>query len=135
MRKLLFLFIIFVASAQGALAQSDSIPTLTGGVGLEENAVLRPQQANFNLKFLFTLLEGDYIADVAVKIADASGKVLLEQTTDGPILMALLPAGNYVATLTYEGVAQTRKLALREKGLRTEQVRWKRSAADGPAML
>ena len=135
MRKLLFLFIIFVATTQGSLAQSGSIPTLTGGVGLEENAVLRPQQANFNLKFLFTLLEGDYIADVAVKIADASGKVLLEQTTDGPILMALLPAGNYVATLTYEGVAQTRKLALREKGLRTEQVRWKRSAADGPAML
>ena len=135
MRKLLFLFIIFVSTAQGALAQSGSIPTLTGGVGLEENAVLRPQQANFNLKFLFTLLEGDYIADVAVKIADASGKVLLEQTTDGPILMALLPAGNYVATLTYEGVAQTRKLTLRAKGLRTEQVRWKRSAADGPAML
>ena len=135
MHKLLFLLIIFVATAQGALAQSGSIPTLTGGVGLEENAVLRPQQANFNLKFLFTLLEGDYIADVAVKIADASGKVLLEQTTDGPILMALLPAGNYVATLTYEGVAQTRKVEVRDKVLRTEQVRWKRSAADGPAML
>ena len=135
MHKLLFLLTIVAATAQGALAQSGSVPTLTGGVGLEENAVLRPQQANFNLKFLFTLLEGDYIADVAVKIADASGKVLLEQTTDGPILMALLPAGNYVATLTYEGVAQTRKLTVRAKGLRTEQVRWKRSAADGPAML
>ena len=135
MRKLLFLLTIFVFTTQGALAQSGSIPTLTGGVGLEENAVLRPQQANFNLKFLFTLLEGDYIADVAVKIADASGKVVVEQTVDGPILMALLPAGNYVATLTYEGVAQTRKLTVRAKGLRTEQVRWKRSAADGPAML
>ncbi len=135
MRKLLFLLIIFVATTQGSLAQSGSIPTLTGGVGLEENAVLRPQQANFNLKFLFTLLEGDYVADVEVKVTDASGKVVLEQTVDGPILMARLPAGNYVATLTYEGVAQTRKLAVRAKGLRTEQVRWKRSAADGPAML
>lgn len=135
MRKLLFLLIIFVATTQGSLAQSGSIPTLTGGVGLEENAVLRPQQANFNLKFLFTLLEGDYVADVEVKVTDASGKVVIEQTVDGPILMARLPAGNYVATLTYEGVAQTRKLAVRAKGLRTEQVRWKRSAADGPAML
>ena len=135
MRKLLFLLIIFVATTQGSLAQSGSIPTLTGGVGLEENAVLRPQQANFNLKFLFTLLEGDYVADVEVKVTDASGKVVLEQTGDGPILMARLPAGNYVATLTYEGVAQTRKLTVRAKGLRTEQVRWKRSAADGPAML
>lgn len=135
MYKLLFLLIIFLTGAQGSSAQSGSVPTLTGGVGLEEIGVLRPQQAKFNLKFVFTLLEGDYVADVAVKVADASGKVVLEQTVDGPILMALLPAGNYVATLTYEGVAQTRKLALRDKALRTEQVRWKRSAADGPPML
>ena len=135
MYKLLFLLIIFLVSAQGALAQSGSIPTLTGGVGIEEIDVLRPQQAKFNLKFIFTLLEGDYIADVAVKVADAKGKVVLEQTVDGPILLALLPAGNYVATLTYEGVVQTRKIALGAKGLRTEQVRWKRSAADGPPML
>ena len=135
MYKLLFLLIIFLVSAQGALAQSGPVPTLTGGVGIEEIDVLRPQQAKFNLKFVFTLLEGDYIADVAVKVADAKGKVVLEQTVDGPILLALLPAGNYVATLTYEGVAQTRKLALRDKALRTAQVRWKRSAADGPPML
>ena len=135
MRKLLFLLIIFVATTVGAQAQSDAIPTLTGGVGIEENDILRPQQSKFNLKFLFTFIEGDYIADVAVKVADAKGKVVLEQMVDGPILLALLPAGNYVATLTYEGVAQTRKLALRDKGLRTEQVRWKRSAADGPPML
>jgi len=135
MHKLLILLSILFFSTQGAQAQSGSVPTVTGGVGLEENAVLRPQQANYNLKFLFTLLEGDYIADVAVKVADASGKVVLEQTVDGPILMALLPAGNYVATLTYEGVEQTRKLTLRPKGLRVEQVRWKRSEADGPPML
>ena len=135
MRKLLFLLIIFVATTVGAQAQSDAIPTLTGGVGIEENDILRPQQSKFNLKFLFTFIEGDYIADVAVKVADAKGNVVLEQMVDGPILLALLPAGNYVATLTYEGVAQTRKLALRDKGLRTEQVRWKRSAADGPPML
>jgi hypothetical protein len=135
MHKLLISLIIFLSIAQGALAQSGSVPTVTGGVGIEENQGLRPQQANFNLKFLFTLLEGDYIADVAVKVADTSGKVVLEQTADGPILMALLPAGSYVATLTYEGVTQTRKLTLRQKGLRTEQVRWKRSEADGPPML
>jgi hypothetical protein len=135
MRKLLFLFAILFSAAQGVWAQSGSIPTLTGGVGIEENDVLRPQQAKFNLKFLFTFLEGDYIADVAVKVADASGKVVLEQTVDGPILLALLPAGNYVATLTYEGVAQTRKIALGARGLRTEQVRWKRSEADGPPLL
>lgn len=138
MRKLLFLLAISTVSAtasQAALAQNASIPTLTGGIGIEENDVMRPQQAKFNLKFLFTLMEGDYVADVTVKVADSSGKVVLEQTVDGPILMALLPAGSYVATLTYDGVAQTRKFAVGAKGLRTEHVRWKRSEADGPAML
>ena len=135
MYKLLILLIISVLSAQGAFAQSTSVPMLSGGVGIESSDELRPQQANFNLKLVFTLMEGDYVADVEVKIADTSGKIIVEQTTDGPIFMARLPAGNYVATLTYEGVAQTRKLVLREKGLRTEQVRWKRSEADGPAML
>lgn len=135
MYKLLISLIISCLVAQNAWAQSGSVPTLTGGVGIEEVDVLRPQQARFNLKFLFTFVEGDYIADVAVKVTDASGKVVLEQTVDGPILLALLPAGNYVATLTYDGVAQTRKISLLDKGLRTEQVRWKRSAADGPPLL
>lgn len=135
MRNYLILLGFLFFGVQGARAQSGSVPILGGGVGVEENELMRPQQANFNLKFLFTFFEGDYIADVTVKLADASGKVVLEQTVDGPILLARLPAGNYVATMTYEGVAQTRKIAVRDKGLRTEQVRWKRSAADGPAML
>lgn len=130
-----YLFLIVFSAALAPSAGAQNVPTLSGGVGVEENAVLRPQQAKFNLKFLFTFMEGDYIADVAVKVADASGKVVLEQNVDGPILLALLPAGNYVATLTYEGVAQTRKFALGAKGLRTEQVRWKRGEADGPPML
>ena len=135
MRKLLFLLAFSVFSMQGARAQSASVQTISGGVGLESMAELVAQQASYNLKFVFTLMEGDYVADVVVRIADPSGSVVLDQSSDGPVLLVRLPAGNYVATLTYEGVAQTRKLAVREKGLRTEQLRWKRSAADGPAML
>jgi len=137
MHKYLFLLYILLAAVQGAKAQGTSadVPTLSGGVGIESSGELRPQQRNFNLKFVFTLREGDYIADVAVKIAEPNGRVVLEKTADGPIFMVRLPAGHYVATLTYEGVTQTRKLAVREKGLRTEQLRWKRSEADGVPML
>ena len=81
------------------------------------------------------MMEGDFVADVAIKIADAKGKVVLEKTSDGPVFMTKLPAGNYEATLTFDGVAQTRKFAVGAKGIRTEQLRWKRSEADGPAML
>lgn len=132
MRKLLFLLFFYMLSS---VASAQGIPTVTGGVGVESADEIKPQQANFNLKFVFTLMEGDYVADVAVKIADAGGKIVLEQMVEGPILMARLPAGNYVATVTYEGATQTRKIALHDKGMRTEQMRWKRSAADGPPML
>jgi hypothetical protein len=130
MRKLLFL-LIFLSTPIWA----QTAPTWSGGIGDESLEEMRAKQTEFNLKFVFTMIEGDFVADVAVKIADAKGQVVLEKTSEGPVLMTKLPAGNYVATLTYDGVAQTRKFALGARGLRTEQLRWKRSAADGPPML
>ena len=130
MRNYLF-FLVFLCS--GVWAQN--APSWSGGIGEDAVAEIRAKQAEFNLKFVFTLMEGDYVADVAVKIADGAGKVVLEKTSEGPILMTKLPAGRYEATLTYDGVAQTRKFMLGAKGLRIEQLRWKRSADDGPPML
>ena len=122
------------AGAQGTSAAATAT-VLSGGVGIESGEEIKPRQNEFNLKFVFTLMEGDYVADVSVKITDNSGRVVLEHLADGPLLLARLPAGNYVATLTYDGVTQTRKVSLRAKGLQTVQARWKRSAADGPPML
>ena len=130
MHKYLFLLIFF---SSGLWAQN--VPSWSGGIGEDAAAEVRAKQAEFNLKFVFTLMEGDFVADVAVKIADGAGKVVLEKTSDGPIFMTKLPAGRYEATLTYDGVAQSRKFTLGAKGLRTEQLRWKRSADDGPSML
>lgn len=134
---ILLSFLIFPlcgAEAQG-LAEGAKPAVLGGGVGIESGAVLRERQREFNLKFVFTLQEGDYIADVSMKIADSRGRVVLEQVSEGPIALMRLPAGRYVATLTYEGVTQTRPLALAARGQRILQVRWKRSAADGPPLL
>lgn len=130
MRKYLCLLVFFCS---GVWAQN--VPWWSGGIGEDTAAEIRAKQAEFNLKFVFTLMEGDFVADVAVKIADGAGKVLLEKTSDGPIFMTKLPAGRYEATVTYDGVAQSRKFVLGAKGLRTEHLRWKRSADDGPPML
>ncbi len=133
MRKYLFSILFSLFFASGSWAQE--APSVSGGVGGESSAEMLAKQPDYNLKFVFTLMEGDYVADVAVKITDSTGKVVLEKTSDGPILMTRLPAGRYDATATYEGVTQTRKFALGAKGLRTEQLRWKRSAADGEPLL
>lgn len=139
MNKYLILLILFC----GAMAEVSAQPAaplargavVTGGVGIESSAALRPHQREFNLKFIFTLQEGDYIADVAVKIVDSAGRIIVEQVVDGPLMLARLPAGRYVATLTYEGAVQTRPFVLGAKGLQTLHLRWKRSAADGPPLL
>ena len=133
MYKYLFLMIFSLLSGNPAWAQD--APAWSGGIGDESVAEMRVKQAEFNLKFVFTLMEGDFVADVAVKIADSKGKVVLEKTSEGPVFMTKLPAGQYEATLTFDGVAQTRKFAVGAKGMRTEQLRWKRTDADGPAML
>jgi hypothetical protein len=133
MRKYLFLFIFSFHFVPAAMAQQ--VPALSGGVGIESMHEVMRQQRAYNLKFVFTLHEGDYIAGVAVKIVDAGGRVVLEQNADGPVLLARLPVGSYNATLTYGGVTQSRTLAVHGRGLRTQQARWQRSAADGAPLL
>ena len=133
MNKLLIILSFFILSMQGAAAQSP--PVVSGGVGEEAMRSLLPQQRAYNLKMVLTLREGDYIAGVSVKITDGSGRTVLEHATEGPILLARLPAGKYSAALTYEGVTQQRALTLPAAGLHTVQVRWARSPADGEPLL
>jgi hypothetical protein len=111
-----------------------AVPIVSGGVGEDALARLRARENEFNLKLVFTLVEGNYLADVGVSIADVSGKPLVEHVTDGPILMARLPAGTYVVAARYLGNAQTRKVTVRSDRMQTEYLRWPgNSQTDFPA--
>jgi hypothetical protein len=101
-----------------------AVPYVSGGVGEDALARLKAREKEFNLKLVFTLTEGNYLADVGVSIADASGKALVEHVTDGPVFMARLPAGTYVVAARYSGSAQTRKVSLSAGRLHTEYLRW-----------
>lgn len=96
---------------------------ISGGTGDASHESLKAREKEFNLKLVFTLVEGNYIADVNVAVKDAAGKSVLEATADGPIFMARLPAGLYTVGATYDGVAQTRKVKVSDR-LRTEYLRW-----------
>jgi hypothetical protein len=102
----------------------NNVPFVSGGVGEDALARLKAREGEFNLKLVFTLTEGNYLADVGVSIADESGRALVGHVTDGPIFMARLPAGTYVVTARYSGSAQTRKVSLRAGRLHTEYLRW-----------
>lgn len=112
------------ALAAGKAVAPGKVSFTSGGVGVESQERLKAREKEFNLKLVFTLVEGNYLADVSVRIADAAGKTVMEQVSDGPFFMAKLPAGAYSVTAAYNGQTQTRKVVLRADRLHTEYMRW-----------
>lgn len=98
-------------------------PFVSGGIGEGEIAALRAKEYQYNLKLVFTLIEGNYVANVNIVLKNKAGALVVEHLADGPIFMARLPVGTYSATVTYQGKSQTRALTVGEK-LRTEYFRW-----------
>ena len=110
-------------SATDARASTGGIEYATGGIGLDQMEQLKAREKNFNLKLVFTLIEGNYLSDVDVVVKDAGGKSLLTVNAQGPIVLVKLPRGPYVVEASYGGKVQTRKVSVGER-LRTEYLRW-----------
>lgn len=62
-----------------------------------------PRWQRYPLKLVFATEKGEYLADVSVKVEDASGNLALEADCDAPWLVADLPAGSYEVTATASG--------------------------------
>jgi hypothetical protein len=104
--------------------KAGEISYLSGGVGKPERDQLRAMEKDFNLKLVFTLADGKFVASVRVVVSDAKGRKLLEHVADGPYFLARLPAGHYSIAATFAGKTETRKIDVAAGRLRTEQLRW-----------
>ena len=94
-----------------------SVSYVTGGIGLDESAALKAAEKNFALSLLFAQTRrGEYLADVKVSIKDRAGKTLLEAVSDGPFLLAQLPAGTYQVSAEYAGKALAKTVRVEPKG-------------------
>jgi len=105
-------------------AHARSPEFISGGIGVAEQAELAAREKEFNLKLVFALNEGNYLADVGVVVADARGRKVIEDVAAGPLFLARLPAGSYTVTATHEGRTVTRKIGVAAAGLHTEYLRW-----------
>ena len=114
-----------------ASANSDAIVQTAGGVsyvsgggGRESSDRLSSLAGDFNLKLVFALKSGSYVSGVKVTIADASGKMLLGTTSEGPWFLARLPPGNYQVVASFAGKSEKRSIAVGAEKLKTIDFRW-----------
>ena len=103
---------------------SPGVTYVSGGAGTEAVDRLRAMEKDFNLKLVFALSNGEYLADVNVSVVDAANHVVLDTSSEGPWLLAKLPPGKYQVNANYRGKAERREVAIASTTLRTLDFRW-----------
>jgi hypothetical protein len=107
-----------------AVHNNGGISYVSGGVGTASSDRLNSLAKDFNVKLVFALKSGDYVSNVDVKIADASGKTLVDAKSEGPFFLTRLPAGSFKVGATFEGKTESRTIAVGAEKLRTIDFRW-----------
>lgn len=115
-----------------AVQRAGDVTYISGGIGETEQERMIAREKEFNLELVFSLVQGNYVADVNVVVSDAKGGKVVEDFVRGPFFMARLPAGQFTVAATYEGKTVTRKVAVSEGKLRTEYLRWPAGPEDTP---
>lgn len=87
---------------------------VTGGVGDAEQAIMSSRFNDYSYKLVNVKSgpEAKFVANVHVTILNDQGEKVLETTTDGPWLIANLPAGEYTIKANFEKVTKTRHVKL-----------------------
>ncbi|MAR56763.1 MAG: hypothetical protein CMM93_06225 [Rickettsiales bacterium] len=102
-------------SAQtSATTQADTKNYMSGGVGEQDRQQLEAMQNNYNVKMTTAESTGAYLADIPVKITNASGETVIETVTEGPLFFAKLEPGTYTIEATHNGIAKTQKITAGE---------------------
>jgi hypothetical protein len=112
------------ARSEEVLRAPSGVMYVTGGIGSDAVDRLKSMEKDFNLKLVFANKSGAYLSDIRVAIVDASGRVVLDTTSDGPVVMAKLPAGNYRIDATFGGHPDSRKITVAASRLTTLNFRW-----------
>jgi hypothetical protein len=113
--------LLMLAALSAPVAQAQTLPQarsqgsieyVTGGVGKEEADALKQASGDYSLTLELASsgptpegrTTGAYVADALVVIRDAQGREILNTRTDGPLLLARLPAGRYTISADWNGV-------------------------------
>ena len=111
-----------VARADDANTMPNDEPVDMNGVnyactGVGDDAIQDPRWTEYAMRIEFANRNAEYLADVTVSVADASGQKLFDDArSDSPWFLADLPPGKYTITATVEGVTKTTKFTSPKTG-------------------
>jgi hypothetical protein len=101
------------------------VRVVSGAVGLDEREQMMEAYDEYNLHLVFARRNGEFLADVKVTIEDARGDTVFEGISEGPLLFAALPRGNYRVTAEYDGNAITRSLNVHAQSAPLRYFHWR----------
>jgi hypothetical protein len=90
---------------------------LSGGIGQGEVRAIERSESKWPLTLEFAQHDrshADFVADVAVVVRGMDGRPSLHATSDGPFMLAKLPAGRYAVDATLDGRTLHRQVTVRE---------------------
>jgi len=86
---------------------------LSGGIGRNEADAIEHVAKYYPLELEFVRKarpKDEYLADVKVRIKDAQDRMVLEVASNGPFLLAKMPAGNYTVSAEHNGRLEQREV-------------------------
>ena len=112
--------------APAAIAQTESslpaartvagVKYVQGGIGRDEAAAMMSEARNYPLAVVFSGgTDNHFVANVELRVRDASGRTVLQTHSEGPIVLVDLPAGKYLVDAEYRGKAVQRSAELSPK--------------------
>jgi hypothetical protein len=95
--------------------QQGGVTFVTGGVTKDEAQAFRAAMSRYSLALEFAranVPRGDFLAYVEVTITDSRGRQVLQTTSEGPFLLANLPAGQYTVRAGAQGQVKTQTVSV-----------------------
>lgn len=94
---------------------SGNVTYLSGGITMEEAAAFKAAAARYSLVLelgVAAVPRAEYLSDVDVSVTDAAEREVLRTRTDGPFLLAQLPAGTYRIRASHNGLVKSQSVQI-----------------------
>ena len=98
-----------------AIQRQGEVSYLSGGIGNDEAKTIKRVAGSYPLELEFlrrAVPRDEYLAGVRVTIRDIRDRTVLDATTRGPFLLAVLPEGHYTVTAWDQGHMEHRDVRI-----------------------